>query len=277
MRENFDALKKVKFNGVMYEVIETEVTCTAGVACSSASASASAEYYSSSTRLYSSSLGSSSSLLANGNTGELGMSISGYCPCYIECVCESSAAWQSGLRTGDLIMRVNDVNCCRARLKSVLALIRRSMANGSTKLTAYRPLVASRPSTSTSGKEQMCLSSGAGKAQKSKPSVDKQPELVKKRSTVSTLKSKLLAKLFHKPSMWLSCAQPNNQTLHQSTFYFAPTAAPVSNSGEVIKPTVNAGQQSFILHPSGASGDTGYETLNIDSFPPLPGTLFQVS
>lgn len=116
----------------------------------------------------------------------------------------------------------------------------------------------------------------------------------------TSLKSKLLAKLLLKPSMWLSCAQPNNQTLHQSTFYFAPSS---SNAGattttssvqmpiyaSMIETNLNAAAVpqstsvnarhhhhhrddhshdevmkpagSIILHTNRA-GDTGYETLS---------------
>lgn len=127
---------------------------------------------------------------------------------------------------------------------------------------------------------------------------------IKKSSTKKTgsLKSKLLAKLLLKPSMWLSCAQPNNQTLHQSTFYFAPSSSsgaattatsssssvvPIyasmietnMNSANALQLDKNHRHQSERSHDelvmkstsattaslilhSARAGDTGYETLS---------------
>lgn len=85
------------------------------------------------------------------------------------------------------------------------------------------------------------------------------------KSKSSSLKSKFLAKLLLKP--WLSCAQPNNQTLHQSTFYFAPsssTSAPIYAS--MIETKLNSAVPTTNEHShdevhSNRAGDTGYETL----------------
>lgn len=130
-----------------------------------------------------------------------------------------------------------------------------------------------------------------------------------KSKPVSSLKSKLLAKLLLKPSMWLSCAQPNNQTLHQSTFYFAPSSSSATNTAtsstgavpvyaSMIETNLNhnalngqkseqshddlvikSSSSSSILH-SNQPCDTGYETLSTRydaEFIPPASALFQVT
>lgn len=133
---------KVKFNGSVYEIVETELDIPKPLATIGSSG---ADYYSSSTWI---SGGGSSTSLAHLNSHssssschQLGMTIAGYCPCHVEAVADASPAARAGVRRGDLIMRVNDVNCCRARLKSVLALVKQaSRLNSPIKLTIYRPV-----------------------------------------------------------------------------------------------------------------------------------------
>jgi hypothetical protein len=64
-----------------------------------------------------------------------GLTIAGYCPCYIESVQENSTAFKAGLRRSDLIMKINNTNCCRATLKTTLNLIKSSSP---LLLTVYR-------------------------------------------------------------------------------------------------------------------------------------------
>ena len=64
-----------------------------------------------------------------------GLVIAGYCPCYIESVQENSIAFKAGLRRSDLIMKINNTNCCRATLKTILNLIKSS---STLHLTVYR-------------------------------------------------------------------------------------------------------------------------------------------
>ncbi|RNA08671.1 regulator of G- signaling 3-like, partial [Brachionus plicatilis] len=68
-----------------------------------------------------------------------GFVVAGYCPSHVEAVAQNSVADKSGLRKGDLIIKVNDVNCCRARIKSILTLIKSNNAD-ILKLTIYRRL-----------------------------------------------------------------------------------------------------------------------------------------
>jgi hypothetical protein len=206
----------------------------------------------------------------------LGMTIAGYCPCHVEAVVEGGLAFRAGLRPGDLIMRINEVSCCRARLKSVLVLIKRSHA---VKIGVYRPL----------------------KQQQHRQEPIK-AQAVKKSGRQSSLKSKLLSKLLMKPSMWLSCAQPNNQTLHhQSTFYFpaSSSTSPIYASlietaaGNVQSCNVERSHDEIVVgkasstavaasssasHATATSSDTGYESINnrFEDFIPAASTLFQV-
>ena len=54
---------------------------------------------------------------------EYDFSIVGYCPAYICNLNVTSAAYKFGLRDNDYIIKINDVNCCRATLKSIRRLI----------------------------------------------------------------------------------------------------------------------------------------------------------
>lgn len=128
-------------------------------------------------------------------------------------------------------------------------------------------------------------------------------------SPTRSLKSKLLSKLLLKPaSLWFSCAHPNNQTLHQSTFYFntMQAAAPQTTSiyTSLIETNLNTAASTSSEAAAGtteddrshekimvarstlssatavvavAAGDTGYETLTTANFDLMPtSTLFQV-
>ena len=68
---------------------------------------------------------------------EFGFTIAGYCPCYIEKIQEKSIAAKAGLREKDLIMKINNVNCCRATLKTTLNLMKQN-TTGQIMLQVYR-------------------------------------------------------------------------------------------------------------------------------------------
>lgn len=133
---------KVKYNGGVYEIVETELETPKPLGPTQPAA----DYYSSSTWISSPAASSSSLAALNGPSSssschQLGMTVAGYCPCHVEAVAEGSAAWRAGVRRADLIVRVNGVNCCRARLKSVLALVKQaSRLPAPIKLTIYRPV-----------------------------------------------------------------------------------------------------------------------------------------
>lgn len=185
-------------------------------------------------------------------TSQYGFVIAGYCPCYVESVAESSIAERNGLRKGDLIMKVNDTNCCRARIKSVLTLIKSVNASSTLRLTVYRPVRVTNTSKSAEaiGQTRKNLTNANVKCQQSN-------------------KSKLFAKLL-KPSLWLSCAQ---QTFNQSIMTTVPTKQPTSRSSFMVEPTdcssklmMANGKMTLTTGKSGSSsttsGDTGYETLS---------------
>lgn len=138
---------KVKYNGSLYEIVETELEAPKPQVPSSA------DYYSSSTWISSPVVSSSSlatlSATQSSSCHQLGMTVAGYCPCHVEAVAEGSPAWRAGVRRADLILRVNGVNCCRARLKSVLALVKQaSRLHTPIKLTIYRPVTVSQQQSS---------------------------------------------------------------------------------------------------------------------------------
>jgi hypothetical protein len=70
---------------------------------------------------------------------DFGFTVAGYCPCHVEEIQENSIAFEAGLKKSDLIVKVDNVNCCRATLKTTLNLIKSSSTkSSSTLLTVYR-------------------------------------------------------------------------------------------------------------------------------------------
>jgi hypothetical protein len=70
---------------------------------------------------------------------EYDFTISGYCPSYVYNINVASVAYKQGLRNGDLIIKINNINCCRATLKSIQKLIvKASVQNESLSLTVSR-------------------------------------------------------------------------------------------------------------------------------------------
>ena len=68
---------------------------------------------------------------------EFGFTIAGYCPCYIDKIEQNSIAAKSGLKEKDLIMKINNINCCRATLKTTLNLMKQN-TTGQLMLQVYR-------------------------------------------------------------------------------------------------------------------------------------------
>ena len=139
---------------------------------------------------------------SNATSTQYGFTLAGYCPCHIENVLQNSIADRAGLQQGDLIIKVNGTNCCRARIKTLLALIKPSP--NSLKLTIHRKSV----NTSVRGGVRY-VKATASSMLKSKPAIASSNPGPK-------AGNKILQKLFSKPSIstWLSCAaQPLNQLL----------------------------------------------------------------
>lgn len=156
-----------------------------------------------------------------------GFTVVGYCPCHIDNLIDDSSAERSGLQQSDLIMKINNINCCRATLKTVLSLIKNSVSE--LNITVYRSTNANRSSRSNSSKLSQPM------AKKAK-------------------KTSYLGKLF-RPSKWLSCAAPLNLTSANScsriqqqtmdcTYYSKPSLSKESSQSSQI------------------GADTGYETLS---------------
>lgn len=188
---------------------------------------------------------------------DYGFIIAGYCPCHVETVVENSIAFNACLQKGDLIMKVNDVNCCRARIKSILSLVKQN-SNTGLKLTVYRRFMGiKRPS-------KVCSTSNL------KIQLSKQIETKSKNI-------KLLAKLL-RPSMWLSCAQPSNTTM-SNTFISEQLPNAQENqtkcsslaesnneyvmcTRECCKYSNNRVNSTEKIVKSDSAVDTGYETLS---------------
>ena len=54
----------------------------------------------------------------------LGVTLAGYCPCYIAKIEQDSIAAKKGLRVGDFIIRINGMNVSRAKCDSIVKIIR---------------------------------------------------------------------------------------------------------------------------------------------------------
>ncbi len=78
----------------------------------------------------------SSSVATVDDPSSYGFTLAGYCPCHVASVAQNSVSYFAGVEKFDLITKINDVNCCRATLKTCLNLIRSSPIALS--LTVYR-------------------------------------------------------------------------------------------------------------------------------------------
>ncbi|CAF0872471.1 unnamed protein product [Brachionus calyciflorus] len=181
------------------------------------------------------------------SSNSYGFVIAGYCPCHVETIVENSIAEKFGLKKGDLIIKVNEVNCCRARIKSILSLIK-SNSNDNLKLTIYRCLNDAQKAFRISKRINLA---------KNNQNIKEQIE--SKKSKNINLITKLL-----RPSKWLSCAQPVNATM-STTFMYQ------SNTQEHTKENVlkcerdcclmrKSCEKMMVKSESGL--DTGYETLS---------------
>lgn len=208
---------------------------------------------------------------------QYGFVIAGYCPSYVDNITNDSIAFKCGLRKSDLIMKINNVNCCRATLKTILSLIKNSSAGNSTlRMTVFRLY-----NNNNNNMRRMICSENIKKKKTNKLSSNKDKDTAVQRS-----KKKLLSKLF-KPSLWLSCAQPfnnilatsesdkqkNQQQHNDSTFYYVNNGTNPAESklGEYISCERecclnNNRDHSKIKENKSSSttsvGDTGYETLS---------------
>ena len=166
-------------------------------------------------------------LLKDSSSKGYGFTVSGYCPCHVESINDDSVACRMGLQKDDLIMKINNINCCRATLKTVTNLIKNTCEEMT--ITIYR---LSNPKVKNSSKCAI-----------------KQEKKSKKTS--------YFGKLFKPSIKWLSCAAPlsvnkiescssvqhHNQTLDQ-TYY---------TKSDISKETTSSSQ---------ICADTGYETLS---------------
>ncbi len=137
----------------------------------------------------------SSSATDTDDAGSYGFTLAGYCPCHVASVAQNSIAYLAGVEKFDLIMKINDVNCCRATLKTCLSLIRNSPVAIS--LTVYRfndpKLITQMAKTLRKTPSLKTISK-----KKTKP---KKPAAAK---TAEAGRSFGLARFFQ-PSKWLPC------------------------------------------------------------------------
>ena len=157
-----------------------------------------------------------------------GFTVGGYCPCHVESIVQNGPAYMSGIQQNDLIVKVNNVNCCRATLKTLLNLIKSSTSELS--LTVYR---LSNPKSSNVSK------------------LHKQPLTVKKTKTTS-----YLGKLFRPSIKWFSCAVPLSNLTKTNT-----SQQQSLDQTYYSKPEI---QDSHVITTSSSQigADTGYETLS---------------
>lgn len=73
---------------------------------------------------------SSNSSLNTNLSVDFGFTIAGYCPSYILNVEETSYAYKIGLRNGDSIVKIDNINCCRATIKTIVKLINKQKQSG---------------------------------------------------------------------------------------------------------------------------------------------------
>ena len=173
-----------------------------------------------------------------------GFSIGGYCPCYVDNVEYNSISYLAGVKPTDLIMKINEVNCCRATLKSCLSLIRNS--TGTLSLTIYRfqePIVSRNKSFKVSSHKKISKKGGASK--------------------------QFLSRIF-RPSLWLPCGASlsgcvfsgNEITLNQ-TYYSPGVTAEMHKQTNVLSPKKNSASQLTTKSSTSQIGaDTGYETAS---------------
>ena len=194
----------VNSSNLIYEQIDVHLTissCT-GVTSFSSSNSSSHHHHasSSSTATYMSSLG---------------CAIAGYCPCYIESVDEESSARVSGLRRGDLLVKVNGVNCCRATLKTVLSLLKHAAADSRLTLTVQRSKKPQQQQQQQHvpahrNRRLILLNTSLNSKKRHQVEVKRTRESGSlPRRVLAAKKTTLLAKLF-RPSLWLSCGQQSS-------------------------------------------------------------------
>lgn len=160
---------------------------------------------------------------------QFGFVIAGYCPCYVANVLEDSVSDRAGLRRGDLIMSINGVNCCRARIKTLLSLIK---GQTSLKLAIHRRRGSSHH---------------VSKSIKSNKSTTPKPAC-----KLSTWK-----RLLKKPSTWFCGSQGtgvNVTQLQDVTAFYSRDEDQTGDSVAIEKGITGA--------KSVSTADTGYETLS---------------
>lgn len=168
-----------------------------------------------------------------------GFTLAGYCPCHVENVTMSSISHTAGLKQSDIIMKINDVKCCRATLKTCLNLIKNSPVSLS--LTVYRFNEPKRIRSSNKSH---------------KAPVNKNIANKKKQNKV------FLSRIF-RPSLWVPCGMKikftgcmlDKITMNQS-YYSYPSK---SSKNSLSK------QSSQLTSKSSSSqigADTGYETAS---------------
>lgn len=165
-----------------------------------------------------------------------GFTLAGYCPCYVESVDDNSISYYAGVKQADLIMKINDINCCRATMKTCLSLIKNSPL--SLNLTVYR---FSEPRLSRKLTKSL-------KIQNTK-------KITKKKT------NKIFLSRFFRPSLWFPCGPNvkltgcvlNEITLNQTygSQFNKLTPSPKKSSASQLTTKSSSSQIGV---------DTGYET-----------------
>jgi hypothetical protein len=207
----------------------------------------------------------------NSNDG-YGFVVAGNCPCYVKSVEDGSIAKQMGLKRGDLIISINNVNCCRATIKSVLLLIKQTSQKGSN-FNGRMDIVIERK-IKTSSKSQL---------KKDNNNNNIKTQGVKRAAVpqVASRRRHFMSKIFNfKPSsLWsLNCASSASSSKHHITITDLEKTvyskkAQISKCDETLKclnkkpsssstTTTTTTASSSTSSSSQIGGDTGYETIS---------------
>lgn len=164
-----------------------------------------------------------------------GLTLTGYCPCIVDSVTYNSVSYLAGVEQFDHIMKINDVNCCRATLKTCLGLIKNSQV--SLHLTVYRY---------------------------NEPKI-KNPNKLSKTNIKKISKNKKLNRGFRfskifRPALWLPCT--TNIKLNRCAFNEITLNQTYYSSSKRPFPPKKSDSQLTTKTSSSIGADTGYETAS---------------
>ena len=225
--------RNVRFNGSLYELVETRLAVHPLIAHSSASTPGS-------------------------------FFIDGYCPSHIRATLNSDAGaelWRAGLRPNDLLIKIDAINCCRATHKTIRSILKRQAklsVDHTVVLTLYR---------SSTPRHTVSTSSTTTAATKQQAKQPKQPLFAKLFKSSSAWLSCAASSMRSHSTTTEAADKP-----HDLTFAYTPAAhfvhSPSSTSSSAATSTSSLASAASTSDNAGglvavlAEGDTGYETIS---------------